>query len=188
MYYHCYYNQKYCEFRKGLDYRIGYSTEFKYATEEEKEKLFDAIKANGYKWNYETKDFDKIRGAIFKVGDVIKSKSNYIATIIKFKDDYYYYKDKNGCGMFHISGQDQWKLVSDKFDINTLVPFESRVLVRDRNTEKWKSNFWGFYDIDSAMNYPYECCGNSFGQCIPYEGNEHLLGTTNDCEDFYKIW
>lgn len=25
-------------------------------------------------------------------------------------------------------------------------------------------------------------------QCIPYKGNEHLLGTTNDCNDFYKTW
>lgn len=25
-------------------------------------------------------------------------------------------------------------------------------------------------------------------QCIPYEHNEHLRGTTNDCDDFYKTW
>ena len=25
-------------------------------------------------------------------------------------------------------------------------------------------------------------------QCIPYKGNEHLLGTTNDCDEFYKNW
>lgn len=24
-------------------------------------------------------------------------------------------------------------------------------------------------------------------QCIPYEGNEHLLGTTEDCEERYKM-
>ena len=76
----------------------------------------------------------------------------------------------------------------DKFDIKTLKPFESKVLVRDNNTDKWKSNFWGFYDIDNAMNYPYECCGNSFAQCIPYEGNEHLLGTTDDCDEQFKNW
>ena len=79
-------------------------------------------------------------------------------------------------------------LIPNKFDISTLVPFESRVLVRDNSTEKWKSNFWGFYDIDSAAYYPYECCGSSFGQCIPYEGNEHLLGKTDDCDSFYKNW
>lgn len=25
-------------------------------------------------------------------------------------------------------------------------------------------------------------------QCIPYEGNEHLLGKTDDCDEFYKTW
>lgn len=24
--------------------------------------------------------------------------------------------------------------------------------------------------------------------CIPYEGNEHLLGTKEDCDEFYKNW
>lgn len=42
------------------------------ATEEEKQKLFDAIKANGYKWNPETKTLEKLPN--FKVGDRIKKK------------------------------------------------------------------------------------------------------------------
>lgn len=33
------------------------------ATEEEKQKLFDAIKANGYKWNPETKTLEKVHKA-----------------------------------------------------------------------------------------------------------------------------
>lgn len=32
----------------------------RFATEEEKQKLFDAIKANGYKWNEETKTLEKL--------------------------------------------------------------------------------------------------------------------------------
>ena len=34
--------------------------EIRFATEEEKQKLFDAIKANGYKWNAETKTLEKL--------------------------------------------------------------------------------------------------------------------------------
>lgn len=30
--------------------------------------------------------------------------------------------------------------------------------------------------------------GKYFQQCIPYKGNEHLLGKTDDCSEFYKIW
>lgn len=81
----------------------------------------------------------------------------------------------------------KFKVAKPKFDITTLKPYD-KVLVRDTNEGKWKPRFWGFYDIDFAMNYPYECCGNSYAQCIPYEENKHLLGTTNDCEEFYKTW
>ena len=170
----------------------GIKREIRYATEKEKQKLFDAIKDNGYKWNPETKKLEKLV-TIFKVGDKIKLKDAYAKKFNYFNTreitdiEHSHYILDNEYAM-PLSDQYLYDLVPNKFDINTLVPFESRVLVRDTNTEKWKSTFWGFYDIDNAMNYPYECCGNSFAQCIPYEGNEHLLGTTDDCDEFFKIW
>lgn len=103
----------------------------RYATEEEKAKLFDAIKANGYRWNTNTKTLEI--------------------------------------------------LVPDKFDINTLVPFESRVLVRDNKYQYWTPAFWGFREQNGYVT-TYGYCT----YCIPYEGNEHLLGTTDDCSDYYK--
>ena len=27
-----------------------------------------------------------------------------------------------------------------------------------------------------------------YQKCIPFEGNEHLLGTSNDCDEYYKNW
>ena len=47
--------------------------EQRFATEEEKQKLFDAIKANGYKWNAETKTLEKLVKPKFKVDDKINS-------------------------------------------------------------------------------------------------------------------
>ena len=44
------------------------------ATEEEKQKLFDAIKSNGYRWNTETKALEKLIEPKFKVGDNIRIK------------------------------------------------------------------------------------------------------------------
>jgi hypothetical protein len=127
----------------------------------------------------------------FKVGDRIKSviSSSYY-TVIDVKNDQYFIKSDTEKYPYQVpfSNEIYYELVPNKFDINTLKPFESRVLARDTHIEKWKSNFWGFYDIDNTMGYPYDCCGNSFAQCIPYEGNEHLLGTTNDCSDYYKTW
>lgn len=108
------------------------------ATEEEKQKLFDAIKANGYKWNPETKTLEK--------------------------------------------------LGKEKFDITTLKPFESRVLVRGSNDDIWKPAIWGIYNDIYCSAYPYITTYGATRQCIPYEDNQHLLGTTNDCDDYYKTW
>ena len=38
----------------------GYDRTVRFATEEEKQKLFDAIKENGYKWNAKTKTLEKL--------------------------------------------------------------------------------------------------------------------------------
>ena len=157
------------------------------ATEEEKQKLFAAIKENGYKWNPETKTLEKLIVPNFKKGDKVRVKNGVSEPrIIDDVCDTFY--TLVPIGKIDFTDQDHWELVTNKFDITTLVPFESQVLVRDNNKEKWKSNFWGFYDNDHAMNHPHECCGKTYRQCIPYEGNEHLLGTTNDCDEFYKTW
>ena len=58
-----------------------------------------------------------------------------------------------------------------------LKPFD-KVLVRDFSRDKWVISFFSFKKEDS-----YVCINHcSWNQCIPYEGNEHLLGTTKDVE------
>lgn len=47
-------------FKKFKDNHFGAIDGFRLATEEEKEKLFQAIKDNGYKWNPETKTLEKL--------------------------------------------------------------------------------------------------------------------------------
>ena len=288
----------------------GYYVE-RLATEEEKEKLFDAIKANGYKWNAETKTLEKLEdiedkgnisdgyhtfnelyeyrllynasmfnelakqglydvhksklhsdGTIpfgddnwfivqaelptgqisnhyemkdwdlfqvpikekanqydghtpqdvakrlrdfltlekliepkFKVGDSIQSirvNLGNIYNVIEVKESSYVVNKNNENSNFHIDFdiQDDWELVPNKFDVTTLKPFDSKVLVRDKNTEEWRGHFFSHYDSNSDK--PYVCIGveglNEYKQCIPYEGNEHLFGTTNDCDEFYKTW
>lgn len=58
-----------------------------------------------------------------------------------------------------------------------LKPFD-RVLVRDCEDQAWKVSLFSYKDSDS-----YYCCnGCAWNQCIPYIGNESLLGTTKDVE------
>lgn len=193
IWYHCLYDAKYKHCKLENDYGIGYindSSEIRLATEEEKQKLFDAIKENGYKWNAETKTLEKLVEQKFKVGDIIQDKNAYKVKIIEVCEDkeYYIYDSLKGIGRISFSDQDDYELVSNKFDISTLKPFESKVLVRYEEYKKWRPAYWGFYDDDTITNYHYYCFGAVYAQCIPYEGNEHLLGTTDDCDDFYKTW
>ena len=58
-----------------------------------------------------------------------------------------------------------------------LKPFD-RVLVRDFEDQAWQVSLFSYKDSDS-----YYCCnGCSWNQCIPYIGNELLLGTTKDVD------
>lgn len=58
----------------------------------------------------------------------------------------------------------------------TFKPYD-RVLVRDQDNQCWSPEFFAFLKLGSPL--PYQCFGSPFKQCIPYEGNEHLLGTTD---------
>lgn len=92
------------------------------------------------------------------------------------------------CMIFPSKDQRDWskfEVAKPKFDINTLKPFD-KVLVRDNNEQFWTCDWFSFHDTKQV--YPFACVGHYVSQCIPYEGNQHLLGTTNDCDEFYKNW
>ena len=74
VWYHCYYCIYTKNFKAKCDFGIGNINhdEFRFATEEEKEKLFDIIKTNGYYWNAETKTLEVLPK--FKVGDKVVVK------------------------------------------------------------------------------------------------------------------
>ena len=157
------------------------------ANEEEKAKLFDAIKANGYKWNEKTKTLEKLVEPKFKVGDKVlwNYDTKIIRTISKVQltksRGYVYWIDCEGCS----SGwwnENELTPIPNKFDINTLKPFESKVLMRSSNAREWVGTIFSHY------NNKFYGCGMCCDQCIPYEGNEHLLGKTDDCDEYFKNW
>ena len=64
-----------------------------------------------------------------------------------------------------------------------LKPFDN-VLVRHQKTEEWRANI--FSHTDKTDEYlDYVCVNGRWEFCIPYEGNESLLGTTKDVEVSY---
>ena len=179
-------------------YLVDNTHPIRFATEEEKSKLFQAIKDYGYEWDNDSKCFNEITSVHlptrdnvdkifkekhepkFKVGDKVRGKyTNKIYTISSITPTEY--KLTNGLS-FIFSAEDCHELVSDKFDITTLKPFESKVLVRNDKYQKWIPAFWGYKHNDGYTT--------TFGRCkycIPFDGNENLLGTSDDCDEFYKI-
>ena len=70
-----------------------------------------------------------------------------------------------------------------KFDVETFHPFD-KVLVRDYYNERWRVDIFGFMLNDCIC-----CCTTNWRYCIPYnEETKNLIGTTDDCSEFYKWW
>ena len=172
----------------AIDEILGSLTEsfkIRFATKEEKRKLFDAIKANGYKWNAETKTLEELITPRFKVGDRVKYRSGEIVyRIVQITEDSYVFDNLSS---IPISIEHMYNLVPNKFDIATLKPFD-KVLVRDTKKQVWVADLFSHFVNRPLGGYTFACVGHYPSQCIPYEGNEHLLGTTDDCDDFYKTW
>ena len=99
----------------------------RYATEEEKQRLFEALAKEGKRWNAEKKVIEDI-------------KKEY-----QFK------------------------------------PFE-RVLVRDSKDSLWHIDLYEGM-LEEGYEHNYSCMASVWVYCVPYEGNEHLLGTTKDVEE-----
>lgn len=81
--------------------------------------------------------------------------------------------------LFPSKDQRDWSkfVVSDQESKHQFKPFD-KVLVRDSDEQEWVCNLFSHIDEEGL-----HCCVSSWWvQCIPYEGNEHLLGTTNKPE------
>lgn len=72
------------------------------------------------------------------------------------------------------------KMVVDLKPKVELKPFD-RVLCRDGVGEKWRIDLFASVLTDNR-EYNYKCMINVWKICIPYKGNEYLLGTTKEVE------
>lgn len=74
---------------------------------------------------------------------------------------------------------------NEKFDESKFVAYETRVLVRDLECDKWIPTIYGYKEVSTL---PYVTLSGYYKYCIPYKGNEHLMGKADDCSDYYKTW
>lgn len=78
-----------------------------------------------------------------------------------------------------------YKWNADTLELEKVVPrFKSKfkpfdkVLVRNDTDEEWTINLFSYYD-EKDKGFPFICINDFYRYCIPYEGNEHLVGKTN---------
>ena len=75
----------------------------------------------------------------------------------------------------------------ERFDPKTLHPFD-KVLVRDDSQRRWKGDLFCYINEDREGIKCF-CLTYNWHRCIPYnEETKHLVGTQEDCPEFYKWW
>ena len=108
-----------------------------------------------------------------------------------FLNEYKYHGAE--CLLFPSKDQRDWskferfwdKQKVKKFEVNTLAPFD-KVLVRENARDYWKAVLFSHIDAKTLMA---ECNCKLWKQCIPYTLKTiHLVGTNNDCPEYYKWW
>ena len=119
--------------------------------------------------------------------------SQGIKTIPITKEGKYILYYDGECTLFPDKDQRDWskferfwdKPKVKKFDPKTFQPFD-KVLGRDTNNNCWIALFFGHIGKGSHR----AVCGYfSWTQCIPYnEETKHLVGTSDDCPEYYKWW
>ena len=79
------------------------------------------------------------------------------------------------------------KVSVKRFNPEEFKPFD-KVLVRDFLSDNWMADFFEKFEESNAY-YNVTCVTSHWAQCIPYnEATKHLLGTKEDCPEYYKWW
>ena len=131
--------------------------------------------------------FDSIRKAPSEVAFMTKRK-----TPITFTPSGKYIEFFDGeCTIFPSRTQQDWEKFErfwdkpkvERFDPKTFLPFD-KILARDCSDERWSIEFFSHKtgNVVRGLYYNSMCA-------IPYnEETKHLVGTTDDCPEFYKWW
>lgn len=182
------------------------------ASEEAKKELFDKMAEAGYKWNADTLELEKIEPK-FKEGDVIIDDQGTLCLVSKLRDDDFITIVATLYTNGHLqvftsniitrhkklstlaSTTNRNKLFSAlakagyKYDKEQRIlvkqefkPFD-KVLVRKYSSNPWKADI--YLESIKDVYHHYRCTSDRYRMCIPYEGNEYLLGTTDSpiCTD-----
>lgn len=207
---------RYCDgsIKVKLSTGIGYAHEARLATPKEKDLLFKSLNEGGYFWNgEEVVPMFKKGDIIVSPGGGCIAIVDHVGEFGSYNDVIYYQCCIDSRGDFaegidvgvgratdckYASIYDQERIlrelkehgfelkgdtvVKKRFDPQTFEPFQ-KVLVRATCVSNWRCTFFSHMNDNKAI-----CSGDNWSYCIPYKNNEHLRGTSDDCDNFYKWW
>lgn len=114
-----------------------------------------------------------------------KNYKNYVPGRYTCVTQHFHIEESNAAQIYIYNIEEK---IGGKLDLKTLeiekpkCEFKAfdKVLGRNEKDDVWEANLFSHYREESQ--YPFRCIGFSRKYCIPYEGNEHLLGTRNNPE------
>ena len=114
-----------------------------FATKEERTRLFDAIKENGYEWNEKTKTLKKLVKPNFKVSDWVVNKFGDVWHIDSFNSEIYHVSNGDKYCYFLIEEQDKMHLwtIQDAKDGDVLVDKDNNIGI----FQKFEGIYWYSY-------------------------------------------
>ena len=130
--------------------------------------------------------FDSITKGTYPVNLVIKSRTISVMSNGNHLEPY-----DGECTLFPSKDQRDWakferfwdKPKVEKFDPKAFQPFD-KILVRDSLDERWSIDFFS-HKTGNIVRALY----SKWMYAIPFnEETKHLIGTTDDCPEFYKWW
>ena len=114
-----------------------------------------------------------------------KNYKNYVPGRYTCVTQHFHIEESNAAQIYIYNIEEK---IGGKLDLKTLeiekpkCEFKTfdKVLGRNEKDDVWEADLFSHYREESQ--YPFRCIGFSRKYCIPYEGNEHLLGTRNNPE------
>ena len=114
-----------------------------------------------------------------------KNYKNYVPGRYTCVTQHFHIEESNAAQIYIYNVEEK---IGGKLDLKTLeiekpkCEFKTfdKVLGRNEKDDVWEADLFSRYREESP--YPFRCIGFSRKYCIPYEGNEHLLGTRNNPE------
>ena len=114
-----------------------------------------------------------------------KNYKNYVPGRYTCVTQHFHIEESNAAQIYIYNIEEK---IGGKLDLKTLeiekpkCEFKTfdKILGRNEKDDVWEADLFSHYREESQ--YPFRCIGFSRKYCIPYEGNEHLLGTRNNPE------